>query len=77
MYFRAAQEVWIDGVKKGWAALGDSFVVVGGDVVWTCHVHTDEIGGAIEAGIAVGRPNRIRVTDLVEEVEEDGNGTKK
>ena len=44
--------------------------MVGGDGIWNCHVHTDDIGGAIEAGITVGRPNRIRVTDLFEEVEE-------
>jgi len=70
MYFLDAPDGSIDGFKKAWAALGDSIVVVGGDGVWNCHVHTDDIGGAIEAGIAVGRPNRIRVTDLVEEVEE-------
>ncbi len=37
-----------------WGALGDSIVVVGGDGLWNCHVHTDDIGAAIEAGIAVG-----------------------
>ena len=70
MYFLDAPDGSIDGFKKAWAALGDSIVVVGGDGVWNCHVHTDDIGGAIEAGIAAGRPNRIRVTDLFEEVEE-------
>jgi hypothetical protein len=60
----------VDGFKAAWAALGDSIVVVGGDGVWNCHVHTDDIGGAIEAGIAVGRPYRIRVTDLFDEVRE-------
>lgn len=30
------------------------------------HVHTDEIGAAIEAGIAAGRPSRIRVTRLLD-----------
>ena len=33
-------------------------------------VHTDDIGAAIECGIDVGRPHKIRVTDLLEEVEE-------
>ena len=42
--------------KQTWAALGDSIVVVGGDGLWNCHVHTDDIGGAIEAGIEAGRP---------------------
>ena len=35
-------------------------VVVGGEGIWNCHVHTDDIGAAIEAGIDVGRPSRIR-----------------
>jgi dihydroxyacetone kinase-like predicted kinase len=34
-------------------------------------VHTDDIGGAIEAGVEAGRPRNIRVTDLREEVEEE------
>jgi dihydroxyacetone kinase-like predicted kinase len=34
-------------------------------------VHTDDIGGAIEAGVEVGRPRQIRVSDLWEEVEEE------
>ena len=38
-----------------WGALGDSIVVVGGDGLWNCHVHTDDIGAAIEAGHR-GRP---------------------
>ena len=42
--------------------------MVGGDGIWNCHVHTDDIGAAIEAGIAVGRPRDIRVTDLLEQV---------
>ena len=70
MYFLDAPDDAVGGFKEAWAALGDSIVVVGGDGVWNCHVHTDDIGGAIEAGIAVGRPHRIRVTDLFDEVRE-------
>ena len=51
--------------------LGDSIVVVGGDGLWNCHVHTNDIGAAIEAGIEAGRPRSIRVTDLLEQVEEE------
>jgi DAK2 domain fusion protein YloV len=68
MYFLDAPDESIDGFKQAWAALGDSIVVVGGDGIWNCHVHTDDIGAAVEAGIAVGRPHRIRVTDLLDEV---------
>jgi dihydroxyacetone kinase-like predicted kinase len=69
MYFLHAEDERIDGFKQAWGALGDSIVVVGGDGIWNCHVHTDDIGAAIEAGIAVGRPSDIRVTDLLEQVD--------
>ena len=72
MYLLDAPEATIPAFKSAWAALGDSIVVVGGDGLWNCHVHTDEIGGAIEAGIEAGRPRNIRVTDLLEQVEEEG-----
>jgi dihydroxyacetone kinase-like predicted kinase len=46
-------------------------VVVGGDGLWNCHIHTDDIGAAIEAALDAGRPRDIRVTDLIEQVEEE------
>jgi dihydroxyacetone kinase-like predicted kinase len=54
-----------------WAGIGDSIVVVGGDGLWNCHIHTDDIGSSIEAALDVGRPRNIRVTDLLEQVEEE------
>jgi DAK2 domain fusion protein YloV len=69
MFFLDADDDRIDEFKSAWAALGDSIVVVGGDGLWNCHIHSNEIGASIEAGIAVGRPHRIRVTDLFEEIE--------
>ncbi|MFJ9799395.1 DAK2 domain-containing protein [Streptomyces sp. NPDC101145] len=42
--------------------LGDSLVVVGGDGLWNVHVHVDDAGAAVEAGVEAGRPYRIRVT---------------
>ncbi len=68
MFFLDAPDEQIDDFKTAWGALGDSIVVVGGDGLWNCHVHTDDIGAAIEAGITVGRPRDIRVTDLLEQV---------
>lgn len=61
-----------DRLRDSWSAMGDSIVVVGGGGTWNCHIHTDEIGGAIEAGIAVGTPRRIKVTDLLEQAAEIG-----
>jgi len=71
MYFLEAPDDSIPGFKDMWATIGDSIVVVGGDGLWNCHVHTDDIGAAIEAGIDVGRPRKIRITDLIEQVEEE------
>ncbi|MFM7270042.1 MAG: DAK2 domain-containing protein, partial [Actinomycetes bacterium] len=71
MFLLDAPDSTIDAFKAAWMAIGDSIVVVGGDGLWNCHVHTDDIGGAIEAGIDAGRPRNIRVTDLIEQVEEE------
>ncbi|WFE19215.1 DAK2 domain-containing protein [Solwaraspora sp. WMMD937] len=35
--------------------------------VWNVHVHVDDIGAAIEAGIAAGRPYRISVTRFADQ----------
>ncbi len=71
MYLLHAPDQAIEEFKKIWVGLGDSIVVVGGDGLWNCHIHTNDIGPTIEAGIEVGRPERIRVTDLSEEVMEE------
>ena len=50
------------------AELGDSLVVVGtGEGTWTVHVHVNDIGAAIEAGVRAGRPYRITVTRFADE----------
>jgi DAK2 domain fusion protein YloV len=71
MYFLEAPDETIPAFKDVWAGVGDSIVVVGGDGIWNCHIHTDDIGAAIEAAVEVGRPRKIRVTDLLEQVEEE------
>ena len=70
MFLLDAPDPAIEGFKSAWAEVGDSIVVVGGDGLFNCHIHCDDIGAAIECGIAVGRPHQIRVTDLLEELEE-------
>lgn len=44
--------------------LGESLTVAGGEGLWTVHVHTDDVAGALEAGLAAGRPHRLAVTRL-------------
>jgi DAK2 domain fusion protein YloV len=71
MYFLEAPDETVPALKDVWAGIGDSIVVVGGDGLWNCHIHTDDIGAAIEAALDCGRPRDIRVTDLLEQVEEE------
>ncbi len=71
MYFLEAPDETIPAFKDVWGGIGDSIVVVGGDGIWNCHIHTDDIGASIEAAVDIGRPRNIRVTDLMEQVEEE------
>jgi uncharacterized protein len=71
MYFLEAPDDTIAAFRDVWAGVGDSIVVVGGDGLWNCHIHTDDIGAAVEAALDVGRPRDIRVTDLFEQVDEE------
>ncbi len=72
MYFLDLADERIDEFKSGWGAIGDSIVVVGGDGLWNCHVHTNDVGAAVEVALDLdGRPRAIRVTDLFDEVDEE------
>jgi DAK2 domain fusion protein YloV len=71
MYFLEADDETIPAFKNVWAGIGDSIVVVGGEGIWNCHIHTDDIGAAIEAALDCGRPRTIRITDLMDQVEEE------
>ena len=68
MYLLDATDAAIPGLRAALAPLGDSLVVVGGDGLWNVHVHVDDVGAAIEAGIEAGRPHRVRVTHFAEQV---------
>ena len=47
--------------SSSWAATG----------LWNCHIHTNDVGAAIEAGWTPDGRRDIRVTDLDEQVEEE------
>lgn len=74
MYLLDAKDSKIQKFKQMWAEMGDSIVVVGGDGLWNCHIHTDDIGPTIEAGIEAGRPYEIRITDLQEQAGAEHGG---
>jgi DAK2 domain fusion protein YloV len=61
-YLLDAADDAIAGLRDTLTGLGDSVAVAGGGGVHNVHVHVNDIGAAIEAGIAAGRPYRISVT---------------
>ena len=62
MYLLDAPAEAIGPLREALTPLGDSLVVVGGEPTWNVHVHVDDVGAAVEAGIEAGRPHRIRIT---------------
>ncbi|MDP3891590.1 DAK2 domain-containing protein [Nocardioides sp.] len=68
MYLLDAEDDAIPALRAALAPLGDSLVVVGGGGLWNVHIHVDDVGAAIEAGIVAGRPYRVRVTHFAEQV---------
>ncbi|MBH5338862.1 dihydroxyacetone kinase, partial [Streptomyces pactum] len=62
IYLLEADDAAVARLRDRLDALGDSLVVVGGDGLWNVHVHVDDAGAAVEAGIQAGRPYRIRIT---------------
>ncbi|MEU9124263.1 DAK2 domain-containing protein [Streptomyces sp. NPDC048506] len=62
IYLLEAEDAAVARLRTRLDALGDSLVVVGGDGLWNVHVHVDDAGAAVEAGIEAGRPYRIAIT---------------
>ena len=73
MYLLDAPVGPIAALRETLGTLGDSLLVVGGDGLWNVHVHVDDVGAAIEAGIAAGRPYRIAVTHFRDQVARHGD----
>ncbi|WP_018220751.1 DAK2 domain-containing protein [Salinispora pacifica] len=65
-YLLDAEPAAVARLREELGALGDSLAVVGDGAVsggtWNVHVHVDDVGAAIEAGVVAGRPHRIAVT---------------
>lgn len=61
-YLLEAEESCAVPLRARLSDLGDSVIVVGaGNGSFNVHVHTDDVGAAIEAGVESGRPYRITV----------------
>lgn len=68
VYLLEADDTAVPALRGRLDALGDSLVVVGGDGLWNVHVHVDDAGAAVEAGIEAGRPYRIKVTHFGDQI---------
>ncbi|WP_106178865.1 DAK2 domain-containing protein [Prauserella shujinwangii] len=67
-----AEEAALPALRRALSALGDSVTVAGdGAGNHAVHVHCGDIGAALEAGLAHGRPHRVRVEPLMTPVPED------
>ncbi|MBP0461970.1 dihydroxyacetone kinase, partial [Streptomyces montanisoli] len=66
----AADDAAVGRLRQRLDALGDSLVVGGGAGLWKVHVHTDDAGAAVEAGMEAGRPYRLRITHLAQHAAE-------
>ncbi|MFD8022911.1 DAK2 domain-containing protein [Streptomyces lavendulae] len=67
VYLLEAAEEAVGELRATLDGLGDSLVVVGGEGLWNVHVHVDDPGAAVEAGVVAGRPYRIRITHFGDE----------
>ncbi len=56
----------VESLRTDLARLGESVAIAaaGGADGYSVHVHTDDPGAAVEAGLAVGRPRRIQISGL-------------
>ncbi|GIG69109.1 DAK2 domain-containing protein [Phytomonospora endophytica] len=77
-YLLDAEPGAVERLRLRLTGLGDSLVVVGTGIrdepadegerqTWNVHVHVNDIGAAIEAGIEAGRPHRISVTRFADD----------
>ncbi|WBB70470.1 DAK2 domain-containing protein [Micromonospora sp. WMMD812] len=61
----------VDRMRDVLAGLGDSLVIVGDGAgpapTWNVHVHVNDVGAAIEAGVVAGRPHQISVTRFADQ----------
>jgi DAK2 domain fusion protein YloV len=73
-YLLDTDEERIAQLRATLASLGDSVVVAGtGAGTWRVHVHVDDVGAAIEAGIEVGRPRQLSVVRFADQVAAKGS----
>jgi uncharacterized protein len=60
----AADEDAVARLREQWLSLGDTVAIAGGDRTWRCHVHTDDVVGALAAARAAGAVSDVEISDL-------------
>lgn len=77
MYLLDASIERTQALRESLATLGESLVVVGGAGLWHVHVHVDDPGAAIEAGIEAGRPHQVRIVHFADSLAARGRPVPK
>ena len=60
----SGDEEQLASLRERWLSLGDTVVIAGSEDIWRCHVHTDDVVGALEAARQAGRVSDVEITDL-------------
>jgi len=68
---RDASDVALEQLREVLAGLGDCLVVVGDRGLHNVHVHVNDVGAALEAGVEAGRPFRVTVTRFADQRQTD------
>ncbi|GAB7180817.1 DAK2 domain-containing protein [Kitasatospora sp. Ki12] len=77
IYLLDAEDGALPALRERLGGLGDSLVIGGGDGLWNVHVHVDDAGAAVEAGVRAGRPHQIRITHFAEAAARAGSATER
>ena len=67
-YLLDASDDAAPALRRALEVLGDSVVVVAAGGLLNVHVHTDDVGAAIEEGLRHGRPSDIEVTHFGDQI---------
>ncbi|MFB7909564.1 DAK2 domain-containing protein [Kitasatospora sp. NPDC056076] len=77
IYLLDAEDEALPALRERLGGLGDSLVIGGGDGLWNVHVHVDDAGAAVEAGVRAGRPHQIRITHFAEAAARAGTAAER